>query len=175
MFGSWILPSSPHTLSAHLSLALRDRGFLFRSSSEGMIGLSGDDPEGSARTGLPDALANDRNVSLTIRSSREWKEMTQIRPPSRKNLQPLSSTCLRFSNSLIDADPKGLKGFRGRVDPPEMRPPRDGLPDNLSQGAASSQWDPASLLNDRSRNPPAPSLFAVAIKRLSRDRSRRAD
>jgi len=45
------------------------------------------------------SLSNLRKVSLTIRSSREWKEMTHILPPLFKNVHPASKTLLKFSSS----------------------------------------------------------------------------
>ena len=92
--------TNPHTLSAHLNLALRDRGFLLRSSSEGVTGffvmtrITPSEPEPST---FP--LSHSRKICFTIRSSREWKEMTHILPPPLRNLHPVSNILLRFSNS----------------------------------------------------------------------------
>src|SRR4030042_5655783 len=54
----------PYTLSAHLSLALRDRGFLSFSSSEGVTGFF-------VRMRIVPSFSNLRKAYFTIRSSRE--------------------------------------------------------------------------------------------------------
>src|SRR3989339_796560 len=85
-----------HIFSPALNFAERALGLTLNSSREGKIGFL-------VRILPSPASAFSRKKFLTILSSKEWNEITAIRPPGSKNLQALSIPSFKDSNSSLTA------------------------------------------------------------------------
>ena len=112
-----------HIFSAARSLALRARGFAASSSAVAVTGRpvrilsSGTLPHW--HTGNPlgqtQPSAWERKLFLTIRSSREWKEITTARPPGRTGANcppPVSGTARRCNEHVTGALGGGVSWSR---------------------------------------------------------------